>query len=243
MAETKMPGTEPLLDESKEQSFRTAKRTSMLRANVFAMMCMVMMLVYSLVLLRPGLLWTDLPVPKADTRLWCLFAFCFIYLLRVNAMARWLLPRELGQEELTIVPLWISCILASYALGAIHVETEMSVLSMMLSVGIYLVGSYLNTWSELQRKWWKAKPENKGRAYTIGLFSFSRNINYFGDVVLFAAWAGATGCWWNVWVPIVMAASFHFQHIPEKETYLSERYAPDWPTYAEQVPAFIPFCC
>ena len=101
----------------------------------------------------------------------------------------------------------------------------------------------MNSWSELQRKWWKAKAENKGRCYTLGLFNWSRNINYFGDVVLFGAWALASGAWWNAWVPTAMAAMFYFHHIPEKESYLSERYKTEWPAYVAKTKSFIPFLC
>merc|ERR1712032_1283804 len=107
----------------------------------------------------------------------------------------------------------------------------------------YLFGSWMNTWSELQRKWWKARPENKGRCYTEGLFALSRNINYLGDVVLFAGWALVSGRWWNAWVPLMMAASFYFHHIPDKESYLRVRYAQDWPSYEQRVKSFVPFVC
>ena len=215
----------------------------MVRANVFALLCALILAAYSLVLLRPGMVWAGLPSAAASSRVRLLFAFGLIYLLRLNVMARWMLPRELAQEELTVVPLWVLSILASYSLGAVRLTEEIATPAIGVSTLLYILGSWLNSWSELQRKWWKALPENKGRCYTWGLFSLSRNINYFGDVVLFAGWAGATGCWWNAWAPMVMAASFHFLHIPEKEKYLSKRYEADWPTYQRRVKAFVPFIC
>ena len=39
---------------------------------------------------------------------------------------------------------------------------------------IKLFGSYLNSISEIQRKHWKLKLENKGKLYTYGLFSISQ---------------------------------------------------------------------
>merc|ERR1712232_829869 len=109
-------------------------------------------------------------------------------------------------EELTIVILWLSTIMASYALGALPCGC-IGWVAGFTSIAFYSLGSWLNTWSELQRKWWKARPENKGRCYTLGLFALSRNINYLGDVVLFAGWAVATGRWWNAWAPLLMALS------------------------------------
>jgi steroid 5-alpha reductase family enzyme len=37
-----------------------------------------------------------------------------------------------------------------------------------LAMVLYLVGSYFNTGSEIQRKLWKAQPSSKGRCYTVG---------------------------------------------------------------------------
>merc|ERR1712183_1261588 len=109
---------------------------------------------------------------------------------------------------------------------------------------MYVLGSYLNTYSEFQRKIWKQDPIHKGRCYMLGLFSLSRNINYFGDSLLFAGWAVATGNWINSWAPILMSLSFYFYHIPDKEKYLQTRYAQDWPTYLSQTPySFIPYIC
>ena len=227
-----------------QQSFRTAKRSSMARANLLALLCALILAAYSLALLRPGAVWAGPPAAAAAApRARLLVAFGIVYLLRLNAAARWLLPRELAREELAVVPLWIASILASYSLGAVRVAEGMGAPATVAWTSLYVLGSWLNSWSELQRKRWKDLPENRGRCYTRGLFSLSRNINYFGDCVLFAGWAGASGCWWNAWVPTAMAAIFYFHHIPEKEAYLSKRYEADWPAYQRRVKAFVPFIC
>ena len=98
----------------------------------------------------------------------------------------------------------------------------------------------MNTWSEYERKLWKNEPGNRGRLFTGGLLRLSRNINYFGDVLLFAGWAIATDAWWNAWVPLAMGLSFHFHHIPDKEAYLSQKYSQDWPLYAGSTKGLIP---
>ena len=217
---------------SEGSAFRSTARQSMLRANVFALECVLVLVVYGHFLVES----------VTSARCGVLLLFGIVYMVRLNIMARWLLPRELATEELTVVILWISSILASVALGAAS-KGVISKVEIILSVLLYSIGSWLNTWSELQRKWWKARPENKGKCYTFGLFSLSRNINYFGDVVLFGGWAIASGCWWNVWVPVAMAAMFYFYHIPDKETYLRERYKSEWPNYVVATKSFIPFVC
>ena len=137
---------------------------------------------------------------------------------------------------------WLPGIIASFTIGAAYAEEDLSPCLLLVSVIIYAIGSYLNTYSEMQRTWWKAGPENKGKCYTLGLFSLSRNINYLGDVILFSGWALVSYSWWNVWVPVVMGLSFYFHHIPDKEAYLAKRYSREWPSYVASTKSFVPFC-
>lgn len=217
-----------------ETTFRNAKRTSNLRTNIFLLESLVVLSLY--VYLVYGWKLTS----SAQSHI--LAAFGVIYIIRLSIMSRWLLHRELGIEELTFVILvWIPSIMGSYVILAKDgVSNEVLVVASTL----YVLGSYLNTYSELQRKIWKEDRNNKGKCYMLGLFSLSRNINYFGDSMLFAGWAIATGNWTNLWAPIVMSLTFYFYHIPDKEAYLATRYAKGWPTYTTQTPyAFIPFIC
>lgn len=218
---------------SASANFRTTRKQSSLRANVFLVECIVVLAIY-------GKLLGSAPKFRALV----LWTYGVLYMIRLNAMARWLLPRELAVEEITFVILvWLPSILVSFSLSAAASVEELMGWELAFSASLYSAGSWLNTYSELQRKWWKARPENKGRCYTQGLFALSRNINYFGDVVLFAGWALATGAWWNAWVPLSMALLFYFHHIPDKEEYLSKRYERDWPGYVNETKAFIPFVC
>jgi len=213
-------------------SFRSRQRSSDWRANVFLLECVAVLSVQSVALYR----WVQ-PGPQQVL----LGLFVLVYLARLNIMARWILPRELSTEEITFVTLiWVPSILASFTYGA-SLRPNVSATQLVLAATAYAGGSFLNTFSELQRKWWKVHPWNKGRCYTLGLFSLSRNINYFGDLVLFAGWAAATGWWWNAWVLLVMFLAFYFLHIPEKEKYLAQRYAQDWPSYAFSTKALIPW--
>ena len=52
-----------------------------------------------------------------------------------------------------------------------------------LGLGLFALGSALETVSELQRKAFKAKESNKGKVYTGGLFSLARHINYTGEIL------------------------------------------------------------
>ena len=213
-------------------NFRIANRSSNLRANIFLVECILVLAIYVTAV------YTQLESPH-QTHL--LIAFGVIYMIRLNLMSRWILKRELAIEEVTFVILiWLPGIMASF----VFFSKEVSNIQLVVSIVVYVLGSYLNSWSEIERKIWKEDTQNKGRCYTLGLFSLSRNINYFGDTLLFTGWALAAGNWSNMWAPITMGLLFYFYHIPDKETYLETRYADDWPAYKKSTPhSFIPFIC
>ena len=234
-----------LLDNENENTtntFRSAKRKSNLRVNIFLFESVIVSSLY-LYSIYGWKFVSSSSYNNTTTPLQAhvLAVFGVMYMIRLNVMTIWLLPRELGIEELTFVILvWIPSIMGSYVALAKNVSNVILVVAFLL----YGLGSYLNTYSELQRKEWKQNPSNKGRCYTLGLFSSSRNINYFGDTMLFAGWAVATGNVVNAWAPIVMGLTFYYFHIPDKELYLASRYARDWPDYTAQTPyAFVPFLC
>lgn len=234
----------PLLNARKERNekgeitFRSAKRESNIRSIIFMFECILVLGAY---------LYALTSLPAAGDRTWptqriLLATYGCVYMLRLNLMSCWLLQRELAIEEMTFVILvWVPAILASFVFAARPTDSK---IILILSLILYLTGSYLNSYSEYERKIWKQRPSSKGRAYMDGLFSLSRNINYFGDTMLFGGWALATASWINVWVPLLMGSTFWFYHIPDKEKYLAEKYARDWPTYVEKTPyAFIPWVC
>lgn len=109
-----------------------------------------------------------------------------------------------------------------------------------MAIVLVLFGSLLNTGSEVQRKWWKRHPENKGHCYTGGLFAWSMHINYFGDTVLFTGWCVLTASWWTLVLPILMASGFVFHHIPGLDAYLEERYGDEFVEYAKKTKKFMP---
>jgi steroid 5-alpha reductase family enzyme len=106
---------------------------------------------------------------------------------------------------------------------------------------LYVLGSYFNTGSEVQRKAWKVKPENKGRLYTKGLFSLSMHINYFGDALLFSGFALITTSIWAFILPAVMIALFVFVHIPTLDRYLAQKYGTVFDEWARNTRKFIPY--
>jgi protein-S-isoprenylcysteine O-methyltransferase Ste14 len=105
---------------------------------------------------------------------------------------------------------------------------------------LYAAGSWIGTASEHARHLWKARPENQGRLYTEGLFSYSRHINYFADLLLFAGCAVLTRQWWAGIVPLAMGLNFAFAIIPAHDAYLAARYGSEFDHYARRTKTLIP---
>ncbi len=110
-----------------------------------------------------------------------------------------------------------------------------------VGVALLLIGSFLNTVSELQRRAWKKLQESKGRCYTGGLFAYSMHINYLGDSILFTGWAILTASFWAFAIPVLITCLFIFYHIPPLDTYLADRYGEEFKAYASKTAKFLPF--
>lgn len=133
----------------------------------------------------------------------------------------------------------IGCVLFFFLLTGLRVSEPLGLVD-ACGVLLYVVGSYLGTASELSRHLWKARPENRGHLYTQGLFRFSRHINYFGDLLLFAGLAVLTRQLWAGMVPLGMGLNFVFMIIPAHDAYLASHYGAEFERYAARTRKLVP---
>lgn len=176
----------------------------------------------------------------SPARRWLLFGAALIYFLRVLVTSFITLKRKMGWGEAVLIAVWVVVIDVLFAvLGGVN--TRSIGLVTVLGVVIYVIGSYLNTASELQRKWWKERPENASRLFTGGLFRFAVHINYFGDELLFTGYALVTGRVWALLALLVMLAGFLFFNIPELDRHLRAHYGAEFDAYARHTRSFVPF--
>jgi len=169
-----------------------------------------------------------------------LMMFSIILWVRMSLTAYFLLKRRFD---------WMECIavigaVAFYQFGfALSGATSVASLSAvdLFSVGLFVLGSYLNTGSEIQRKKFKGNPLNKGKLYSEGLFSFVRHPNYLGDILWALGWAIATRNIWALVVPVVAAAGFVFMFIPQLSAYLSKQYGKQYEDWARRTKRLIPY--
>jgi steroid 5-alpha reductase family enzyme len=163
-----------------------------------------------------------------------------VYLLRYLLTAFFLLQRGVDWAEAAQVGPFLFALQAFFGFLGSRSSVPWHWVD-CIAVSLYVVGSFLNTASELQRKRWKGVPDNKGHLYTGGLFSLSMHINYFGDALLFTGFALLTTSAWALFVPLVMTVLFLFLHIPTLDDYLAKRYPTEFEPWANRTKKFIPF--
>lgn len=109
-------------------------------------------------------------------------------------------------------------------------------LPVVLGIAMYVVGMVLETGSEMQRKSFKSKPENKGKLCREGLWAWARHINYGG----YTMWRGGYALAAGGWVAGGLMASMQAWHFTQNgmvslDYYMSRRYKDQWGRYKEDV--------
>lgn len=104
--------------------------------------------------------------------------------------------------------------------------TDVLVSSPWLLTGciLFSVGVAIELVSEVDRMWFKAKPENKGKPYGGGLWSFATNINYGGYNLWRAGYAMvAAGPVWGLLIGGLFFYDFTSRAIPVLERYCTDK--------------------
>ncbi|RME14366.1 MAG: DUF1295 domain-containing protein [Alphaproteobacteria bacterium] len=109
------------------------------------------------------------------------------------------------------------------------------------ALALVVAGTVLGTGSEFQRWLWKRDPAHAGHCYTGGMFAWSMHINYFGETLMFTGWALLTGRPWALLLPLFIALSFVFYHIPALDAYLAGRYGKEFEDWRARTARFVPF--
>lgn len=165
--------------------------------------------------------------------------FCWIYVVRLFITNFIFLKRKMEWREMLFVSVLMSFALFSFARVGGSSFQPITALD-YFSIFLFLLGSWLNTWSEYTRYIWKKDERNKGRLYTVGLFRYSMHINYFGDVLLFTGFALITWKFSLLLIPLAMFMIFVFFIIPRLDKYLAEKYGDEFKEYAAKTKKLIP---
>jgi len=179
-------------------------------------------------------------VPGDLARRILLFITSSILFLRWGLTNFYLLKREMTWTEIIVVSIELSLIHSSYNILGGQGTNPVGVVE-FIGIGLFVIGSYMNTVSEIMRLKWKKAPENKGKIYDQGLFRYSMHINYFGDIVWATGMALISGNIWIFLIPFYMTCGFIFLHIPRLDKHLKDRYGNQYKEYANTTKKLIPF--
>lgn len=179
-------------------------------------------------------------IPGDRTRRILLLISSCILFLRWGLTNFYLLKREMSWAEIIVVSMELLLIHSSYSILGGQVSSPVGIME-YIGILLFVLGSYMNTGSEIRRLHWKKDPQNIGKIYDKGLFRYSMHINYFGDMVWATGMALISGSIWIFLIPLYMSCGFIFIHIPRLDKYLSERYGTQYEAYAKQTKRLIPF--
>lgn len=187
-----------------------------------------------------GLLFGLTLLPGNLIRRTILLSFGVVYFLRVNLTLFYLLKRKIEWKETGAIIGGLVFYQVGLALSGAAQSALIDPID-YIAIGVFIIGSFLNTGSEFQRKLFKDRPENTGKLYKGGLFILARHINYFGDSVWTIGWALMTRNWFGAIMPIFCTLGFVFASIPMLSKYLEERYKEQYREWASKTKKFIPF--
>jgi protein-S-isoprenylcysteine O-methyltransferase Ste14 len=109
--------------------------------------------------------------------------------------------------------------------------------ALLIGSSLYVVGIVTELVAEIQRKRFKADPNNKGKAYTGGLWSFARHINYGGYTIWRAGYAMVGGGYTlGALVGAFFAWDFTQRAIPILNEYCEKRYGAQWENFKQKTP-------
>jgi protein-S-isoprenylcysteine O-methyltransferase Ste14 len=105
-----------------------------------------------------------------------------------------------------------------------------------IALPLYIFGSLINTAADVQKM--TAKQEG-ATLVSDGIWRFSRNINYFGDLMRYLSFSVVAGSIWAYLVPSAIAL-LYLQRISQKEQTMVEKYA-EYAQYQQSSRRLIPF--
>ncbi len=75
---------------------------------------------------------------------------------------------------------------------------------------------------------------------SVGLYRFTRNPIYIGDLFLVAGWALVTGSHWVALYVVILASGFHLRVISYEEPWLARNFPSEWESYSANVRRWLP---
>jgi len=161
-------------------------------------------------------------------------SYCAWYLLK-QAILREAVFRERDSAlELVIVVVMIGVVYALPGWLAFRNTTPVSNLELVAGVTLFFFGSVINSSADVQKI---TALRLRPGLITDGFWGLSRNINYFGDLMRYSAFALLSGSAWS-WLVVLFVLGNNLDRMRKKAQSLS-RY-PEYAAYQRNVPALLP---
>jgi steroid 5-alpha reductase family enzyme len=105
---------------------------------------------------------------------------------------------------------------------------------------VYAIGTVFHLGADLEKWRFKQNPQNRGHLLRHGFWGMSRHPNYFGDFLIYVAFA-LIGAWpWGLVAPLANLLQYFGDAIPKNEKMSQKRYGKDWDNYAKTTACFLP---
>ncbi|MBE9228463.1 DUF1295 domain-containing protein [Phormidium sp. LEGE 05292] len=114
--------------------------------------------------------------------------------------------------------------------------TALSLTTVAIALPLYIFGSLINATADVQKM--TAKQFEAGLVKD-NIWRFSRNINYFGDILRYLSFSVVAGSIWAYSVPASIAI-LYIQRMLQKEQQMVVKY-PEYEEYKRSTARFIPF--
>ena len=170
-----------------------------------------------------------------------LFIALIIITVRLTAMMFIWLPRGIGWQEAIMNCAAFGIYYLGFPILMIIGNQEPILMLLIIGWVLFLVGSMVNTISELLRKPFKDNPANKGKLYTSGLFKYAIHINYLGDCLWVLGLALISNNIYSLLIPLGLFLVFVFGYIPKSDDYLQNKYEDQFTAYKMKTKKLIPF--
>jgi steroid 5-alpha reductase family enzyme len=109
------------------------------------------------------------------------------------------------------------------------------------AVAVYAAGTLLHFGADWQKRRFKLRPGSTGRVLDTGLWAWCRHPNYFGDFLVYVAFALLSRSAWGWIAPAANLAQYAFDAIPKNERWAAQRYGTEWEAYRARTKTFIPY--
>nr|WP_199316880.1 DUF1295 domain-containing protein [Chroococcidiopsis sp. [FACHB-1243]] len=143
-------------------------------------------------------------------------------------------PIGVGGLSFTLIFVGVFYTLPGYL--AFTNPAPISALATAIAIPLYIFGTLINTTADVQKL--TAKQYGAGLVQD-GVWRFSRNINYFGDLLRYLSFSVVSGSLWAYLVPGTITL-LYLQRISQREQTMSGKYS-EYAAYQESSSRLIPF--